>query len=100
MRDVLGLGELHAEVTRKAIKHVHPSVPPPAGKVRVAAPQTMALDTIRLFVITKLAWIRSQQRKWQGQRVYFQMSFNAWRRRPGHRSPRHGRSTASPVHPA
>jgi predicted metal-dependent hydrolase len=67
MQDVLDLGELHAEVTRKAIKHVHLSVLPPAGKVRVAAPQNMALDTIRLFVISKLAWIRSQQRKLQSQ---------------------------------
>lgn len=63
VRDVLDLGELHAEVTRKAIKHVHLSVLPPAGKVRVAAPRSMPLDTIRLFVISKLAWIRSQQRK-------------------------------------
>ena len=67
VQDVLDLGELHAEVTRKAIKHVHLSVLPPAGKVRVAAPQSMALDTIRLFVISKLAWIRSQQRKLQTQ---------------------------------
>ena len=63
MRDVLDLGELHAEVTRKAIKHVHLSVLPPAGKVRVAAPQGMPLDTIRLFVVSKLPWIRAQQRK-------------------------------------
>lgn len=67
MRDVLDLGELHAEVTRKAIKHVHLSVLPPVGKVRVAAPQSMPLDTIRLFVISKLSWIRSQQRKLQAQ---------------------------------
>lgn len=67
MRDVLDLGDLHAEVTRKAIKHVHLSVLPPAGKVRVAAPRSMPLDTIRLFVVSKLNWIRSQQRKLQGQ---------------------------------
>ncbi|WP_286159335.1 YgjP-like metallopeptidase domain-containing protein [Janthinobacterium sp. HH01] len=67
MRDILDLGELHAEVIRKAIKHVHLSVLPPVGKVRVAAPQSMPLDTIRLFVISKLAWIRSQQRKLQAQ---------------------------------
>ena len=67
MRDVLALGGLHAEVTRKAIKHVHLSVLPPAGKVRVAAPQGMPLDTIRLFLLSKLAWIRSQQRKLQAQ---------------------------------
>lgn len=67
MRDVLDLGELHAEVTRKAIKHVHLSVLPPVGKVRVAAPQGMPLDVIRLFVVSKLAWIRAQQRKLQVQ---------------------------------
>lgn len=67
MRDTLDLGDLHTEVTRKAIKHVHLSVLPPTGKVRVAAPKSMPLDTIRLFVVSKLAWIRSQQRKLQAQ---------------------------------
>jgi hypothetical protein len=67
MQDLLDLGELHAEVIRKAIKHVHLSVLPPAGKVRVAAPQSMALETIRLFIISKLPWIRAQQRKLQAQ---------------------------------
>ena len=67
MQDVLDFGGLQAEVTRKAIKHVHLSVLPPAGKVRVAAPQSMTLDTIRLFVISKLTWIRAQQRKLQSQ---------------------------------
>jgi hypothetical protein len=67
VRDVLVLGQLQAEVTRKAIKHVHLSVLPPTGKVRVAAPQGMPLETIRLFVVSKLAWIRSQQRKLQAQ---------------------------------
>jgi predicted metal-dependent hydrolase len=67
MKDILDLGGLHAEVTRKAIKHVHLSVLPPAGKVRVAAPKSMPLDTIRLFVVSKLAWIRSNQRKLQAQ---------------------------------
>lgn len=67
MRDLLDLGGLHAEVTRKAIKHVHLSVLPPEGKVRVAAPEGMPLDTIRVFVISKLGWIRTQQRKFMAQ---------------------------------
>jgi predicted metal-dependent hydrolase len=67
MHDWLTLGELRAEVTRKPIKHVHLSVHPPAGRVRVAAPEGMALSTIRLFVISKLAWVRTQQRKMQAQ---------------------------------
>lgn len=67
MQDILDLGELHVEVIHKAIKHVHLSVLPPAGKVRVAAPRSMPLETIRLFVISKLPWIRTQQRKLRAQ---------------------------------
>lgn len=67
MQNVLELGELQVEVIRKAIKHVHLSVLPPRGKVRVTAPQNTRLETIRLFVVSKLAWIRSQQRKLQAQ---------------------------------
>jgi predicted metal-dependent hydrolase len=39
------------------------SVLPPAGKVRIAAPSRLGLDTIRVFAISKLGWIRQQQRK-------------------------------------
>jgi predicted metal-dependent hydrolase len=67
MYNVLDLGNLQAEVTRKVVKHVHLSVLPPAGKVRVTAPQSMPLDTIRLFLVSKLSWIRTQQRKHQSQ---------------------------------
>lgn len=59
----LKLGDLRIEVTFKNIKHVHLSVYPPAGTVRIAAPQHMKLDTVRLFAIAKLDWIRQQQEK-------------------------------------
>jgi predicted metal-dependent hydrolase len=36
---------------------------PPAGKVRISAPLRMDIDTIRVFAITKLGWIKSQQKK-------------------------------------
>ena len=62
-RDNLDLGGLHAEVIRKPIKHVHLSVYPPRGRVRISAPEGMALETIRLYAITKLVWIKSQQSK-------------------------------------
>jgi len=57
------LGDLEVEVELKDIKNVHLSVYPPAGRVRIAAPKRMSLDTIRLFAISKLAWIRQQQAK-------------------------------------
>lgn len=33
------------------------------GRVRIAAPSRMKLDTIRVFAISKLSWIKLQQRK-------------------------------------
>lgn len=55
------------EVVKKDIKNVHLSVYPPTGKVRISAPLRMNLDTIRVFAIAKLGWIRQQQRKVQEQ---------------------------------
>ena len=57
------LGEITAEVVLKDIKNVHLSVYPPAGRVRISAPLRMSLDTIRVFAISKLAWIKQQQKK-------------------------------------
>ena len=57
------LGEIEAEVTFKAIKNVHLSVHPPLGRVRISAPTRMKLDTVRVFAISKLGWIKQQQRK-------------------------------------
>lgn len=61
------LGGTRVDVVHKNIKNLHLSVLPPQGKVRVAAPLHMKLDTIRVFVISRLAWIRSQQNKMQVQ---------------------------------
>ncbi len=57
------LGELDIEVIRKKIKNVHLSVYPPNGNIRVSAPDTMSLETIRVFLVSKLGWIRKQQEK-------------------------------------
>jgi len=51
----------------KDIKNIHLSVHPPTGRVTVSAPTRMSLDTIRVFAISKLGWIRQQQRKLQEQ---------------------------------
>lgn len=63
MKAKIDLGEFSADVLRKNIKNVHLSVYPPDGRVRISAPLHMELDTIRVFAITKLGWIKSQQRK-------------------------------------
>ncbi len=63
MATTLDLGGITLDVARKDIKNVHLSVYPPTGRVRIAAPLRMSPDTIRLFAISKLGWIRQQQRK-------------------------------------
>lgn len=59
----IDLGEIAVDVVKKDIKNIHLGVYPPSGKVRISAPLRMDLDTIRVFAITKLGWIKSQQQK-------------------------------------
>jgi predicted metal-dependent hydrolase len=61
------LGDIAVDVTLKDIKNIHLSVYPPTGRVRISAPSHMSLDTIRVFAIAKLGWIKAQQKKLQGQ---------------------------------
>jgi predicted metal-dependent hydrolase len=63
MTEMLQLGNLAVDVIFKDIKNVHLSVHPPTGRVRIAAPHRMKLDTVRVFAISKLGWIKQQQRK-------------------------------------
>lgn len=67
MTQELRLGEISVDVVHKDIKNVHLSVYPPTGRVRIAAPQRMPLETVRLFAISRLGWIKRQQRKQRAQ---------------------------------
>jgi len=57
------LGEIAVDVVKKDIKNIHLSVYPPTGKVRISAPLRMDIDTIRVFAISRLGWIKQQQQK-------------------------------------
>ncbi len=57
------LGDIEVDVVLKDIKNVHLSVYPPTGRVRISAPKRMSIDTIRVFAISKLDWIKQQQTK-------------------------------------
>lgn len=59
----LRLGNITVDVLQKDIKNIHLSVYPPTGRVRISAPLRMDLDTIRVFAISKLSWIKKQQTK-------------------------------------
>jgi predicted metal-dependent hydrolase len=57
----LKLGNIGIEVEQKDIKNIHLSVYPPEGRVRIAAPSKMDMDSIRVFAISKLQWIKDQK---------------------------------------
>lgn len=63
----LALGDISVDVIKKDIKNIHLSVHPPTGRVRISAPQRMTVETIRVFAVSKLAWIKHHQQKLQAQ---------------------------------
>lgn len=63
MGEVIEIGDLAIDVTRKDVKNVHLSVHPPDGRVTLVAPTSTRIDVARAYAITKIGWIRQQQRK-------------------------------------
>lgn len=59
----LKLSEITVDVEYKDIKNIYLSVYPPNGRVRVTAPRRFELETLRLFVISRVPWIRRQRAK-------------------------------------
>jgi predicted metal-dependent hydrolase len=51
------------DVVRKDIKNLHLAVYPPNGRIRVATPLRINDEAVRLFTISKMAWIKRQQAK-------------------------------------
>ena len=66
--NTIELGDICLNITHKNIKNLHLSVHPPLGRVTISAPLRMDLETIRLFSISKLGWVRKQQVKLKNQR--------------------------------
>lgn len=61
------INDIEIELTKKNIKNLYLSVHPPDGRVKISAPYRMNMDSIRLFVISKIAWIKRQQSKFKNQ---------------------------------
>lgn len=61
MSELIELGDIAINVTRKSIKNVHLTVHPPDGRVTLTAPKDTRLEVARAYAISKLGWIRQQQ---------------------------------------
>ena len=59
----LTIGSVEVEVRFKPIKNLHLSVHPPYGKVTVSSPEFFDLEKVKVYLITKLAWIKREQKK-------------------------------------
>lgn len=66
-RQQIILGDLSIDVYYKDIKNIHLSVHPPSGRVRMSSPKRIGLDTLRVFAISKLSWIKKQQQRMKSQ---------------------------------
>lgn len=67
MQTEITLGDITVDVIRKDIKNLHLSVYPPTGRVRISAPARMKLETIRVYAVSKLGWIKKSQAKLRNQ---------------------------------
>lgn len=65
--DKITVGGIEIDVIKKNIKNLHLSVHPPYGRVRIATPEKMTDESVRLFAISKLSWIKKQQSKFENQ---------------------------------
>jgi predicted metal-dependent hydrolase len=52
---------IDVDIVYKEIKNLHIGVYPPMGRVRVAAPETLDDDQVRLAVVHRLPWIKRQR---------------------------------------
>lgn len=61
------VGNISIDVVRKDIKNLHLGVYPPNGRVRIASPLKIDDEAVRLFAISKMAWIKKQKIKFETQ---------------------------------
>lgn len=65
--DQIEVNGIRVDVVRKNIKNLHLGVYPPAGRVRVAAPEHLDDEAVRLAVVSRLGWIRRKQEDYVAQ---------------------------------
>ncbi len=63
----LTVEDIEIQLIKKNIKNLHLSVLPPDGSVRISAPKELNDEAIRLFVVSKLSWIKKQRAKFKRQ---------------------------------
>jgi predicted metal-dependent hydrolase len=65
--DEIEVNGVRVDVVRKAIRNLHLGVYPPTGRVRVATPEHLDDEAVRLAVVSRLGWIRRKQETFAAQ---------------------------------
>ena len=60
---MITVDDIDVEIVRKDIKNLHLGVYPPDGRVRLAAPLRITDDALQLAIITRITWIKRQQKQ-------------------------------------
>lgn len=66
-KTVITVSGIDVQIVRKNIKNLHLAVYPPDGHVRVAVPPHVTDENVRLAVVSKLGWIKRQQKDFHDQ---------------------------------
>jgi len=65
----ISVEDIIIDVVRKDIKHMHLSVHPPYGRVRISAPKRMDDEAVRAFAVSKLEWIKHHRARFRKQKL-------------------------------
>lgn len=58
---------IEVDVVRKPIRNAHLAVYPPHGRVRLAVPEAMSENAVRLLVVSKLSWLKRHRLRMEAQ---------------------------------
>ncbi|WP_097027670.1 M48 family metallopeptidase [Clostridium peptidivorans] len=61
------IDDIEIQVQKKKIKNIYLRVKAPQGGVQVSAPKNMNDEAIKMFVISKISWIKKHQEKYKNQ---------------------------------
>lgn len=63
----ISVANLTIDIVRKDIKNMHLAVYPPNGRIRLSAPEKTDSEMMRLFVISKIGWIKKHIKNFNAQ---------------------------------
>lgn len=67
-QETMTIANVEIDVIRKDIKNMHLAVYPPKGRIRLSVPLNSNPETLRLFAISKLGWIKDRIKRFREQK--------------------------------